>query len=261
MDISRRNTILMLVAFMCASCAGSPGTSGLVDAQDEANTATSSSSESARPGVLTDASEEEALDAVNAFDAYSEVDSDSPDKEVEEVPMFDGFSGALVTTNCMFQDYPYALDILLSCGNERFDAELRLHTFKRHSYPHQKVFNDQLLTYREGQLWFDAYESPFCIRIDAQGRFQLTREPSRCAAIQLVEDKGTFRVVDVSSGSCATLEDAACGDHRGTGGYECGGISHRYLPLIMGACDVALEFTFQDTAGSCSNEYPDDACF
>ena len=75
--------------------------------------------------------------------------------------------GALVTSDCLFDnDYAYAIDIYWSCGDERFNNPLRLHTFKRHSRSHKMVFRDQLVTFRDNQLWFDAYNIPRCIEID-----------------------------------------------------------------------------------------------
>ena len=87
------------------------------------------------------------------------------------LPLLDGSQGALVTRDCLFQnDYAYALDILLSCGSERFNADLRLHTFKRHARADRRVFNDQLVTYRSGgQLWFDEYSTPRCVQVQTNG--------------------------------------------------------------------------------------------
>ena len=154
-----------------------------------------------------------------------------------------------------------AIDILLSCGSERFGDELRLHTFKRHSHAHKQVFNDQLLTYRDQQLWFDAYTTPRCIQIDGSGRLQLTTQESQCSTIELVEEGNWFLLQDAESGACATLGGTQCNEHQWTGGRECGGIDHRYLPLVMADCSDGLLFTFATQAESCNAEYPEDECF
>ena len=86
----------------------------------------------------------------------SSADSDHSD-DGDSGPDYTGMQGALVTTDCMFGDYPYAVDILLSCGDERFGEALRLHTFKRHAHDHRTIFADQRLTYRDDRLWFDGY--------------------------------------------------------------------------------------------------------
>ena len=71
------------------------------------------------------------------------LDSTNPDMESN---VSAEMSGALITSNCMYESYTYAVDILLSCGDERFDEVLRLHTFKRHAWEHKKVFRDQIRT-------------------------------------------------------------------------------------------------------------------
>ncbi len=174
---------------------------------------------------------------------------------------WEGREGALVTRDCLFEDYAYAVDILLSCGSERFDEPLRLHTYKRHAHAHQKVFADQRLTYRDGQLWYDGYRPSRCIRVDAVGQLRLTTEASDCTALRLAPAGIGFRIEDTSRGTCAGLGDVSCDGHRWTGGVECGGIEHRYLPLQMGDCGEALAFDLLTRADGCSGEYPEDACF
>lgn len=176
------------------------------------------------------------------------------------VPL-DGEQGALVTTDCLYEDYEYAVDILLSCGAERFGEPLRLHTFKRHALDHGRVFNDQLLAHRDGRLWFDAYTPPRCVRVDASGRLVLSADPSACTAVVFAPAEEGHWLQDASTGRCAGLGTAACSDHRSTGGRECGGVDHRYLPLSMGDCSEALAFRFVSEARACAGEYPADACF
>lgn len=173
----------------------------------------------------------------------------------------DGAEGAIVTADCTFRDYEYAIDILLSCGDERFGEELRLHTFKRHAHDHRKVFNDQRLTHRDGQLWFDGYSTPRCVVIDTRGRLQLSTDAERCAPLVFQPQGDGHRLAEASGGRCAGLASGSCDDHASTGGRECGGISHRYLPLAMGPCSSALTFRFEADAGACDGEYPRDACF
>lgn len=188
-------------------------------------------------------------------------ESEGSSAETNDLTGFDGAQGAIVTADCMFADYTYAIDILLSCGSERFADELRLHTFKRHSHSHQQVFNDQLLTYRNQQLWFDAYSTPRCIQIDNNGRLQLTTQPSQCTTIELIEQGNGFLLKDAEGGECATLGTSQCSEHQWTGGRECGGIDHRFLPLVMGDCSFGLQFTFETRAESCNGEYPEEECF
>ena len=168
--------------------------------------------------------------------------------------------GALITSDCLFEDYTYAIDILLSCGNERFHDELRLHTFKKHSHDHAKVFNDQLLTYRNMQLWFDAYETPRCIEIKNDKLF-LSTDEDQCSDFELVGTPQNHSIKDIETGKCITLAISSCDQHQSTGGRECGGIDHRYLPIVMAQCTDALEFRFESTAASCDDEYPEDECF
>ena len=170
-------------------------------------------------------------------------------------------SGALVTSDCIFEGYPYAIDILLSCGGEEFDDALRLHTFKKHAHDHRKVFNDQLLTFRDGQLWFDAYETPLCVQTTSDQQLVLAEEAQACSKFNLVEEGAMFFIKNQNSGLCAGLGGSSCESHRSTGGSECGGVSHRYLPLVFGDCSNALQFMFKQQADVCDNEYPNDACF
>ena len=175
--------------------------------------------------------------------------------------LLDGEEGALVTSDCRFEDYSYAIDILLSCGSERFADELRLHTFKRHSHSHQRVFNDQRLTYRDGQLWFDAYATPRCVKVDPDGRLFLATSAADCASVVFAPHEGGHLIQDTQSGLCVVLGESECDAHRSTGGQECGGVDHRYLPLRMGDCTDALAFAFSSQAASCADEYPQAACF
>ena len=169
--------------------------------------------------------------------------------------------GALVTADCIFEGYSYAIDILLSCGIEQFGDALRLHTFKKHAYEHRKVFSDQLLTYREGQFWFDAYDPPLCVQTNSDQQLELAEQAQACSTFDLIEDGQAFIIQNRKSGLCAGLSSFSCDSHRSTGGSECGGVSHRYLPLVFGDCDDALHFTWRYQVDVCTNEYPTDACF
>lgn len=177
----------------------------------------------------------------------------------------DGSSGALVTDDCKFQDdYLYAIDILLSCGSERFDAPLRLHTFKRHSRNHERIFNDQLVTFRDSQLWFDAYNTNRCIAVANDNELEIGT--SSCASFHFVSGSrsNNYFIRDTSTGLCAGLGNDDCNADRSTGGEECGGVDHRFLPLIMGDCDDALDFHFESEAQDCGNgatEMPNSRCF
>ncbi|MEC8193511.1 MAG: hypothetical protein VX127_12300 [Myxococcota bacterium] len=171
------------------------------------------------------------------------------------------FEGALVTEHCTYEGYPYAVDILLSCGSERFGSELRLHTFKRHSHAHAQVFNDQRIRHRDNQLWFDGYSQPRCIRFAPNGRLMLDTDGARCSTVALNPTSDGFQIAEPATGRCAGLGTAECSDHVFTGGRECGGIDHRYLPLTMGDCDNALSFRVELNAQACAAEYPESACF
>lgn len=175
----------------------------------------------------------------------------------------EGMSGALVTSDCLFQDYAYAIDIFWSCGDERFNNPLRLHTFKRHSYQHQLIFADQLITYRNHYLWFEEYSRPRCISVGDDGELMLETSESDCNEFIFVSNNAYIQ--DAATGECITLgEGVSCEDDRSTGGSECDGVDHRYLPLAMGPCDNALAFEFQSIAEDCSNgenEYPGNSCF
>ena len=178
-----------------------------------------------------------------------------------EPHVIEEMSGAVVTSDCTYESYSYAIDILLSCGDERFDDELRLHTFKQHAWSHKKVFRDQKLTFRDEHLWFDEYQPRRCVQIEG-GRWFLSTEASSCTKLALdLQDDAHFVIRDASTEQCATLGEAQCTDHEWTGGRECGGIDHRYLPLVMGNCETALQFRFETEADSCSDEYPEEACF
>ena len=154
-------------------------------------------------------------------------------------------------------------DVFCSCGSERFGNALRLHTFKRHSLNHELVFADQLITYRNKYLWFEEYSTPRCISIDG-GELYLHTSSSNCDEFQLDGNSGSFEIRHESSGNCITLDGSDCKDDQSTGGRECGGVDHRFLPLGMGSCDDALSFRFEDKAEDCTNgedEYPGSSCF
>ncbi|MEE2785963.1 MAG: hypothetical protein VX589_01400 [Myxococcota bacterium] len=172
-----------------------------------------------------------------------------------------GARGALVTSDCRYRGYAYAIDILLSCGDERLGSPLRLHTFKRHSHNHRQVFNDQRIHVRNEQLWFDAYDPPQCIRVDGGGRFQLSGDVDDCAHWRFEAQGDGFRLREQRTGRCARLDGVDCANHRWTGGVECDGVEHRYLPLVVAGCDGALTFQVKDRAPFCANEYPGAACF
>ena len=203
-------------------------------------------------------------DGPPASDADDEPGSSNerPEDTAEDEPTGPGdFEGAIVTEDCTYEDYPYAVDILLSCGSERFGSELRLHTFKRHSHAHARVFNDQRITHREQQLWFDGYAQPRCIRFSADGRLMLESDGMRCSTVALTPTSDGFRIAEPATGRCAGLGTAECRDHAFTGGRECGGTDHRYLPLTMGDCGAALSFRIETGAQACAAEYPESVCF
>jgi hypothetical protein len=177
---------------------------------------------------------------------------------------------ALVTSDCLFdEDYPYAIDTHWSCGDEQFDKPLRLHTWKRHSHSHQRIFADQLVTYREnGGLWFDAYSIPRCIQVIGQELF-VTAAAEACSTFGFLPnmDSNSYRIQQASTGRCMGLgTDATCESDRSTGGSECGGVDHRFLPLVMMEdCDsMALAFRLETKAQECNNnedELPRNSCF
>ena len=183
----------------------------------------------------------------------------------------DGMQGALVTSDCLFDDgnYPYAIDIFWSCGDERFNEPLRLHTFKRHSRSHSMIFADQLITYRDDKrLWFDAYNIPRCIRIYGDDELQVTSSREQCTKFEFLpsSNEDEHKIQDATTGRCMGLGGGtSCNSDRSTGGNECGGVDHRYLPLVMMEdCDSGLVFRFQTEAEDCSNgrsERPENACF
>ena len=209
------------------------------------------------PNASTDTSPSTDLPPVD-----SDTDTASTEDTSTETPSGVGaFEGAIVTDDCTYQDYPYAIDILLSCGSEQFDAELRLHTFKRHSHTHRQVFKDQRLTHRDGQLWFDDYAVPRCIRFTSDGRMVLASVSDQCSQVELDPQGTGFRLANPITGHCAGLGSANCNDHAFTGGRECGGTDHRYLPLVMGSCDAAVVFRVVTEAETCDTEYPESACF
>ena len=191
----------------------------------------------------------------------------------------DGMQGALVTSDCLFEDgnYPYAVDIFWSCGDERFHQPLRLHTFKRHSRSHKLVFADQSITYRDGgRLWFDSYPIARCIRVVVDGDdddddefLQLSTNRQQCTQFDFLPTPGGggngYRLQDVATGRCMGLgTTTSCSSDRSTGGSECGGVDHRFLPLVMGDSSAGLVFRFETEAQDCSNgrnERPENACF
>ena len=215
------------------------------------------------PGELISEAPEEPTETSDAGSDSDDTSSENSPEETSpaETSPYEGQEGAIVTSDCTYSGYAYAIDILLSCGNERFDDELRLHTFKRHAYDHRRVFNDQRLTYRQNQLWFDGYNAPRCMTVDEQGDLLLSLQEQSCATIRLDPIGDQFQVIDAETGRCLGLGGAVCEDHQWTGGLECGGIEHRYLPLQMGSCENALAFQFESVADSCGGEYPEESCF
>jgi hypothetical protein len=77
--------------------------------------------------------------------------------------------------------------------------------------------------------------------------------------------ENSFNIRQDVTGNCITLGSSSvdCNDDRSTGGSECGGVAHRYLPLGMGSCDDALSFRFETKAEDCTNgdEFPGNSCF
>lgn len=166
-----------------------------------------------------------------------------------------------MTYDCLFQDYGYAIDIYWSCGDERFGNALRLHTFKRHSQSHRLIFADQKITFRDGILWFQEYSTPRCIQI-RNGELYLRSSSSNCDNFVLDGSESNFKVRRVGAGDCVRTTN--CNNDESTGGEECGGLDHRFLPLEMGSCNNALKFRFRTRAEDCTNgrgEYPENACF
>ncbi|MEC7240281.1 MAG: hypothetical protein VXW32_03495 [Myxococcota bacterium] len=206
-------------------------------------------------------SEETADPNSSGVDSHADTHATDPDTTGDDPAGPGEFEGAVVTENCTYRDYPYAVDILLSCGSERFGSELRLHTFKRHSHGHGRVFNDQRLTHRNQQLWFDGYAQPRCIRFTNDGRLMLESDGSGCSTVELIPVQDGFRIAEPATGRCAGLGAAECEDHAFTGGRECGGTEHRYLPLVMGDCSDALSFRVETAAETCAEEYPENSCF
>jgi len=171
----------------------------------------------------------------------------------------------MVTRDCLFQDYGFAIDIYWSCGDERFNNPLRLHTFKRHSRSHHLLFADQKITYRDQILWFEEYSAPRCISIRG-GELILRTSSSNCDRFNLDGSANSFEIQQVSIGDCITFGSTSvdCNDDESTGGSECGGSDHRFLPLGMGSCNNALNFKFESRAEDCSNganEFPGSSCF
>ena len=107
-------------------------------------------------------------------------------------------------------------------------------------------------------------DARFRSRCAAQIQARALRERSpryACSTFALRERDGRFSIQANESGFCAGLGEATCEQHRSTGGSECGGIDHRYLPLVFGDCGQALMFSFTDEATFCEDEFPGQSCF
>ena len=126
---------------------------------------------------------------------------------------------------------------------------------------HTQIFNDQRLSVRDGRLWFEAYEPPRCILVDEQGQLGLSTRSQACNRWRFLPHAGGFRLQHQTTAQCVGLGSTPCTAHRWTGGVECGGIEHRYLPLAMGACIDGLTFQRQARVLGWANEYPDATCF
>lgn len=121
------------------------------------------------------------------------------------------------------------------------------------------------MSYRDGILWFEEYSTSRCIVV-ANGELKLSTSASQCQNFNLAAvSTAQFTIQTNGSGECVTLGSGTnCDDDRSTGGRECGGVDHRYLPLRIGSCSEALTFQFESTAEDCTNgrtEYPGNACF
>ena len=269
--MTRRQVLLLLgVLILSLGCASSSSTTASPEATAPLDVADADGAASVEAPQRIDALSFDPQDGVDAGtpaqpdvpvepDASPDAQEDA-DQSAEAQPFSEGTEGALVTGDCVYLDYDYAVDILLSCGDERFDQELRLHTFKRHALEHRAIFNDQRLTFRQGQLWFDAYSSPRCISVKGD-RLMLENDDSQCAEFVFLPVEGGSLLSVAGSGQCAGLGDASCASHQSTGGYECGGIQHRYLPLVMGDCAAGLRFEFREQSDPCPGEYPQASCF
>lgn len=153
--------------------------------------------------------QEQNQDTNDSFTYTDDTESEGQETEVSQ--------GALVTSDCLFEGYTYAIDILLSCGDERFDDVLRLHTFKRHSHDHSKIFNDQLITYKNRQLWFDAYDIPRCIEI-SNNKLYLSTSENECSNFELVDAQQNYFIREVETETCITLGISSCEQHQSTEG-------------------------------------------
>ena len=158
----------------------------------------SQESASSPSSVESTASDVEGGDPSSASDATSATEASTTQQ------------GALVTSDCLYRDYAYAIDILLSCGSEVFGDALRLHTLKKHTHEHRKVFNDQLLTYRDGKLWFDAYETPLCLQTRNDQQLGLADSSQACSTFDLIEAGDAFVIQNRNSGLCAGLGGSVC---------------------------------------------------
>jgi hypothetical protein len=163
------------------------------------------------------------------------------------------WTGALVSSDCTYSDYPYALDIEYSCGSERFNQPLRMHTFKRNRQ--RRIYSDQLITYKtDGTLWYESYNSPRCIYINNSNRLRLTTSENRCDNFDLTS-QGWLK--DINSGLCASME--SCDELKFTGGYECDDVRHYYLDIEMTNCDnLSTKFEVREDADFCANQ---NGCF
>ena len=127
------------------------------------------------------------------------------------------------------------------------------------------------MTYKNKILFFDEYDTSRCVSIDDDGDLRLNSASSQCDEFNLVvsEENGNdekFYIQLLSTGECFTMGDGVgCNDDRSTGGNECSGVDHRFLPLKMGSCNnQALSFQFETKAEDCANgqnEYPSSSCF
>lgn len=189
--------------------------------------------------------------------------STAPTPAPTPAPAPQSWTGALVTSNCVYAGYDYAIDVYWSCGSEQWDRPLRLHTYKRHSYSDRAVFADQLITMRGGgQLWFDSYSTPRCVVADSAGDLQLSTSSGACTRFALSATATAGRY-ELKSGNRCVVITTSCGNRGWTGGRECGGVLHMYLPIRLQACSPATTTTFwiSTQADYCASEYPGSSCF
>ena len=178
-------------------------------------------------------------------------------------PVPQSWTGALVTAGCVYEGYEYAIDVYWSCGSEQWGQPLRLHTYKRHAYPDRAIFADQLITMRSGgQLWFDSYSTPRCVAVDSAGELQLRTWGGACTSFVL-SSAATAGQYELKSGGRCVVITANCWDRGWTGGRECGGVLHMYLPIQLQACSATTTTTFRIStqADYCAGEFPGSGCF